>query len=459
VLSNRPRLLFDYFKQLFAQVTNPPLDAIREELVTSVAKVIGPEGKSVEVQIRTHDMHQSSELGVAAHWRYKEGGRQSKNSKDYDSKIAWLRQVLDWKDEVRNTGELAEQFKTGLFDDSIYVFTPQGKVIDLPAGATPIDFAYHVHTELGHRCRGAKVDGAMVPLNTVLHNGQQVEVTTVAQGGPSRDWLNPQLGFIKSQSARNRVRQWFNRLNYDADVAQGRAMLEKELQRHGQTALNLDQIGRTEDLPFGKRYALELGWAATAYGSDRDAAMVRAEASRGFHVGDNRSLFLASSLTSRIEDGSARDALLSGYLRYYWQTSPRSTFFALLTGQVGHELDADHELLLGGDNGLRGYPLRYQTGSGLAMLTIEQRYYTKYSIWKLARIGGAVFFDMGRTWGESAFGPTAGLGLLKDIGFGLRLDNTRSGLANVLHLDIAFPLDGDPSIDQVQILVQSKRSF
>jgi GTP pyrophosphokinase len=208
--------------------------------------VIGPAGKSVEVQIRTQEMHQSSELGVAAHWRYKEGGRQSKGYKDYDGKIAWLRQILEWKDEVPDTGELAEQFKTGLFNDTIYVLTPQGRVIDLPVGATPIDFAYHVHTELGHRCRGAKVDGAMVPLNTVLHNGQQVEVTTVAQGGPSRDWLNPQLGFIKSQSARARVRQWFNRLNHDADVAQGRAMLEKELQRHGLTAMKLDKLAESE---------------------------------------------------------------------------------------------------------------------------------------------------------------------------------------------------------------------
>jgi GTP pyrophosphokinase len=205
--------------------------------------VIGPEGKSVEVQIRTHDMHQSSELGVAAHWRYKEGTRQRKG---YDEKIAWLRQVLDWKDDVRDAGELAEQFRTGLFDDTIYVFTPQGKVVDLPVGATPIDFAYHVHTELGHRCRGAKVDGAMAPLNTVLRNGQQVEVTTVAQGGPSRDWLNPQLGFIKSQGARAKVRQWFNRQNYDMDVAQGRAILEKELQRHGQTALNLDRFAEEQ---------------------------------------------------------------------------------------------------------------------------------------------------------------------------------------------------------------------
>ena len=150
--------------------------------------VIGPEGKSVEVQIRTHEMHQSSELGVAAHWRYKEGGRQNKGSRDYDGKIAWLRQILDWKDEVRDSGDLAQQFKTGLFDDTIYVLTPQGRVVDLPVGATPIDFAYHVHTELGHRCRGAKVDGVMAPLNTVLRNGQQVEITTVAQGGPSRDW-------------------------------------------------------------------------------------------------------------------------------------------------------------------------------------------------------------------------------------------------------------------------------
>ncbi len=205
--------------------------------------VIGPEEKSVEVQIRTHEMHQSSELGVAAHWRYKEGGRQNKG---YDEKIAWLRQVLDWKEEVKDAGALAEQFRTGLFDDTLYVFTPQGKVVDLPKGATPIDFAYHVHTELGHRCRGAKVDGAMVPLNTELHNGQQVEVTTVTQGGPSRDWLNPQLGFIKSQGARSKVRQWFNRKNYDTDVAQGRALLEKELQRHGQTALNLDKLAEAE---------------------------------------------------------------------------------------------------------------------------------------------------------------------------------------------------------------------
>jgi GTP pyrophosphokinase len=201
--------------------------------------VIGPEGKAIEVQIRTHDMHQNSELGVAAHWRYKEGSR---HEDSYDQKIAWLRQILEWKDEVRDAGELAEQFRSSLFEDTIYVLTPQGRVIDLPKGATPIDFAYHVHSELGHRCRGAKVDGVMVPLNTPLQNGQQVEILAAKQGAPSRDWLNPQLGYLRSQSARTKVRQWFNRQNYEADVAQGRATMDRELQRHGRTALNLDKL-------------------------------------------------------------------------------------------------------------------------------------------------------------------------------------------------------------------------
>ena len=201
--------------------------------------VVGPEAKAIEVQIRTHEMHQNSELGVAAHWRYKEGSRPEGS---YDQKIAWLRQILEWKDEVRDTNELAEQFRTGLAEDTVYVLTPQGRVIDLPKGATPIDFAYHVHSELGHRCRGAKLDGAMAPLNTPLRNGQRVEILAAKQGGPSRDWLNPQLGYLKSQGARTKVRQWFNRQNYEAEVTQGRALLDRELQRHGKTALNLDQL-------------------------------------------------------------------------------------------------------------------------------------------------------------------------------------------------------------------------
>ncbi|HXV11409.1 MAG TPA: bifunctional (p)ppGpp synthetase/guanosine-3',5'-bis(diphosphate) 3'-pyrophosphohydrolase [Burkholderiales bacterium] len=202
--------------------------------------VIGPGGRAVEIQIRTHEMHQHAELGVAAHWRYKEGVRGGDHS--FDEKLAWLRQILDWKESVRDAGELAEHFRAGLVDDAIYVLTPQGRVIELPRDATPVDFAYHVHSGLGHRCRGAKVDGVMVPLNTPLANGQQVEILPLKQGGPSRDWLNPALGYVKSAGARSKIRQWFHRQNLAASVSQGRAIVDKELHRQGAVGLGIEKL-------------------------------------------------------------------------------------------------------------------------------------------------------------------------------------------------------------------------
>jgi len=204
--------------------------------------VTGDDGKPLEIQIRTFEMHQHAEFGVAAHWRYKEGSR---HQAAYDEKIAWLRQMVEWKDEVADATELAARFPRDLFADTIYVLTPQGRVIDLPRDATPIDFAYHVHTDLGHRCRGARVNGAMVPLNTPLANGQQVEVIAAKQGGPSRDWLNPALGFLKSAGSRGKVRQWFNRLNHEASIAEGRELVEKELQRQGMTSVNLEKLAQS----------------------------------------------------------------------------------------------------------------------------------------------------------------------------------------------------------------------
>ena len=207
--------------------------------------VSGPAGKPLEIQIRTFEMHQHAELGVAAHWRYKEGVTAgARRDAVYDAKIAWLRQIVAWRNEVSRAGETATRFGAGLFADTIYVLTPQGRVIDLPRDATPIDFAYHVHTDLGHRCRGARVNGAMVPLNTPLANGQQVEIVTAKQGGPSRDWMNPALGYTKSAGARGKIRQWFNRLNYESSVAQGREILDKELQRGGMTAVNLERLAQ-----------------------------------------------------------------------------------------------------------------------------------------------------------------------------------------------------------------------
>jgi outer membrane protein assembly factor BamA len=225
------------------------------------------------------------------------------------------------------------------------------------------------------------------------------------------------------------------------------------------TTRNRDQIARTEDFQFGTRYAVELGWAGEAFGSDRNAAILRAEAARGFRLGDDHALFLDAALSGRQESGDFRDALLTAGLRYYVPDGPKRTFYASLTAEAGHRLDADHERLLGGDSGLRGYPLRYQAGQGRALLTLEQRFYTKYSLWRLADVGGAIFFDVGKSWGSSAFGPTENQGLLKDVGFGLRLGSAKTALANVLHIDVAFPLDGDRSINGVQVLVQTKRSF
>ncbi len=202
--------------------------------------VIGPEGHALEIQIRTHDMHRESEFGIAAHWRYKEGGR---GDRKYDEKIAWLRQVLDWRDE------LSTKQGGALFQDSVYVLTPQGQVIDLPRGATPVDFAYHVHTDLGHRCRGAKVDGAMVPLNYTLKNAQYVEIVAAKQGGPSRDWLNTNLGYLASHRGLAKVRQWFNHQELSMAIASGRTVLEKEMQRAGRTGIALERIASTLQFP------------------------------------------------------------------------------------------------------------------------------------------------------------------------------------------------------------------
>jgi GTP pyrophosphokinase len=214
--------------------------------------VVGPENKALEVQIRTFDMHQEAEMGVAAHWRYKEGGGKDKDTSAVQDKIAWLRQLLAWRQEIgegAGTGgaesgnrELAQHFKNELFQDEVFALTPQGKVIPLAAGATPLDFAYAVHTELGHRCRGAKVDGTLVSLDTALVTGQRVEILTVKQGNPSRDWLNPHLGVLKTSRAKAKVRQWFKQQDQETHVQEGRALLERELHRLNLNNINLEKL-------------------------------------------------------------------------------------------------------------------------------------------------------------------------------------------------------------------------
>lgn len=205
--------------------------------------VIGPEGKALEVQIRTREMHHHAEFGVAAHWRYKEGARREAG---FDEKIAWLRKLLVWKDELAAGGaegsEWLESLKTEVFRDRVYVLTPKGKVIDLPQGATPLDFAYAVHTELGHRCRGAKVDGQIVPLTYKLKNAQRVEILAAKQGGPSRDWLSGD--YLVTARARAKVRQWFHAHAAEYYLAQGRELLERELTRLAASHLAQEKLAQ-----------------------------------------------------------------------------------------------------------------------------------------------------------------------------------------------------------------------
>ncbi len=218
--------------------------------------VIGLDIKTVEIQIRTREMHQQAELGVAAHWRYKEH-RQPDDT--FDSKISWLRQLLDWKDEVAEASEFVDQFKSEVFADRVYAFTPMGNVVDLPLGSTSLDFAYQIHTEVGNLCRGAKVNGHIVPLTYQLCTGDKVEILTVKRGGPSRDWLNPYLGYLKTSKARQSVQHWFRVQDFDHNVSEGRIRLERELRRMGFTDVNYEKLAHQFDFDKTDNFLAAIG--------------------------------------------------------------------------------------------------------------------------------------------------------------------------------------------------------
>jgi GTP pyrophosphokinase len=218
-----------------------PKDNFYRSLHTAV---VYSDGKTLEVQIRTAEMHQDAEYGIAAHWRYKEGAKRDDN---YEKRILWLRSLMEWRQDVADAKEFLDSMKTDVFQDRVYVFTPKGDIIDLPAGSTPIDFAYHVHTDIGNRCRGAKVNGKLVSLDYALKTGDKVEVLTAKRGGPSRDWLNPNLGLVKTQRAKAKIRYWFKRQAREQNISQGKTILEKELRRLGLADVNLERLAREFD--------------------------------------------------------------------------------------------------------------------------------------------------------------------------------------------------------------------
>jgi guanosine-3',5'-bis(diphosphate) 3'-pyrophosphohydrolase len=218
-----------------------PKDNFYQSLHTAV---VFDDGRTLEVQIRTAEMDQNAEYGIAAHWRYKEG---ADRNNDYERRILWLRSLMEWRQDVDDAREFVDGLKSDVFEDRVYVFTPRGDIIDLPAGSTPIDFAYHIHTDVGHRCRGAKVNGKLVSLDYVLKTGEKVEILTAKRGGPSRDWLNPNLGLVKTQRARSKIRRWFKRQARDQNISQGKALMEKELRRLGLAKLNLERLAKEFD--------------------------------------------------------------------------------------------------------------------------------------------------------------------------------------------------------------------
>ncbi|MDM8563439.1 TGS domain-containing protein, partial [Candidatus Marithioploca araucensis] len=205
--------------------------------------VIGHEQKIFEVQIRTHAMHHHAELGVASHWRYKENGTQ--HDKDFEQRITWLRRILQWKDEDGDVGDFIDRFKSEIFEDQVYALSPQAQIIELPQGATPLDFAYHIHTQLGHRCRGAKINNRIVPLTYTLKSGDMVEILSSKEDKPSRDWMIQRAGYMKTPKARAEVRQWFKKQDAQKNIIEGRVLLERILRRFNIKNGKFEQLAQT----------------------------------------------------------------------------------------------------------------------------------------------------------------------------------------------------------------------
>lgn len=231
-----------------------PKDNFYQSLHTAV---IYEDKRPLEVQIRTSEMHQSAEYGIAAHWRYKEGAKHA--DKHFEQRVNWLRNMMEWRSDVKDAAEFVESMRTDVFQDRVYVFTPRGDIIDLPAGSTPLDFAYHVHTDIGHRCRGARINGKLVPLYQELKTGDQIEILTAKRGGPSRDWLNTNLGLVKTQRAKSKIRVWFKKQEDEQNLAQGRDTLEREITRLGIGEINFEKMARSLGFKIPDEMFISLG--------------------------------------------------------------------------------------------------------------------------------------------------------------------------------------------------------
>ncbi|MFQ5922616.1 MAG: RelA/SpoT family protein [Anaerolineales bacterium] len=248
-----------------------PKDNFYQSLHTAV---IFDDGKTVEVQIRTPEMDENAEFGIAAHWRYKEGRARNDG---FERRVNWLRSLMEWRQDVTDAGDFVDAMKSDVFEDRVFVFTPHGDIIDLPVDSTPIDFAYHIHTEIGHRCRGARVNGKLVSLDTNLETGDSVEILTTKRGGPSRDWLNPSLEMVKSQRARTKIRQWFRKQDREQNISHGRQLVEREIRRLGIQELDIDRLAEEMRYPSGDDLLAAVGVGDISLGKIVNRAAEREE--------------------------------------------------------------------------------------------------------------------------------------------------------------------------------------
>jgi len=252
-----------------------PKDNFYQSLHTAV---IFDDGRTVEVQIRTPEMEENAEFGIAAHWRYKEGRVRDDG---FERRVNWLRSLMEWRQDVTDAGDFVDAMKSDVFEDRVFVFTPRGDVIDLPVDSTPIDFAYHIHTEIGHRCRGAKVNGKLVSLETNLNTGDSVEILTTKRGGPSRDWLNPSLEMVKSQRARTKIRQWFRKQDREQNISHGRQLVEREVRRLGIREFDIDRLAEEMKYPSGDELLAAVGVGDLNLGKIVNRAVEREEPQLG----------------------------------------------------------------------------------------------------------------------------------------------------------------------------------
>ena len=248
-----------------------PKDNFYQSLHTAV---IFDDGKTVEVQIRTPEMEENAEFGIAAHWRYKEDRVRDDG---FERRVNWLRSLMEWRQDITDAGDFVDAMKSDVFEDRVFVFTPQGDVIDLPVNSTPIDFAYHIHTEIGHRCRGVRVGGKLVSLDTKLNTGDSIEILTTKRGGPSRDWLNPSLEMVKSQRARSKIRQWFRKQDREQNISHGRQLVDREVRRLGIKEFDIDSLAKEMGFPSGNALLAAVGVGDINLGKIVNRAVEREE--------------------------------------------------------------------------------------------------------------------------------------------------------------------------------------